>query len=141
MLPSSGPGGRRFKSSLPDQSFLAVKQHIWFFVYSGIGKIEAVKAAEFNRQVSPPIAGGAPHAHEQRECWEQRIACPYYKLRPTALGRKTWPFVSIRTHAAAIKSLNCLVDSSMHENKTKSGEPLGKSQWKGEGHFYAARRS
>ena len=68
-------------------------------------------------------------------------SCPYYKLRPTALGRKTWPFVSIRTHAAAIKSLNCLVDSSMHENKTKSGEPLGKSQWKGEGHFYAAPRS
>jgi hypothetical protein len=32
----SGPGGRRFKSSLPDQSFQAHKQHFWFFVYSGV---------------------------------------------------------------------------------------------------------
>src|ERR1700680_4396292 len=31
--PGSGPGGRRFKSSLPDQSFQAVKQHFWFSVY------------------------------------------------------------------------------------------------------------
>ena len=29
----SGPGGRRFKSSLPDQSFLALKHHFWFSVY------------------------------------------------------------------------------------------------------------
>jgi hypothetical protein len=29
----SGPGGRRFKSSLPDQSFQALKRHFWFSVY------------------------------------------------------------------------------------------------------------
>ena len=29
----SGPGGRRFKSSLPDQSFQALKQHFWSFAY------------------------------------------------------------------------------------------------------------
>jgi hypothetical protein len=31
--PGSGPGGRRFKSSLPDQYFQALKQHFWFSVY------------------------------------------------------------------------------------------------------------
>ena len=35
--PGSGPGGRRFKSSLPDQSFQVHKQRFWFFVYSGVG--------------------------------------------------------------------------------------------------------
>jgi hypothetical protein len=29
----SGPGGRRFKSSLPDQSFQAVERYFWFSVY------------------------------------------------------------------------------------------------------------
>ena len=29
--PGSGPGGRRFKSSLPDQYFEAHKLHFWFF--------------------------------------------------------------------------------------------------------------
>ena len=32
----SGPGGRRFKSSLPDQSFQAHKQRFWFFVYTAV---------------------------------------------------------------------------------------------------------
>jgi hypothetical protein len=31
--PGSGPGGRRFKSSLPDQSFQVLKLHFWFSVY------------------------------------------------------------------------------------------------------------
>ena len=31
--PGSGPGGRRFKSSLPDQSFQALELHFWFSVY------------------------------------------------------------------------------------------------------------
>src|SRR5262249_13588484 len=35
--PNSGPGGRRFKSSLPDQSFQALEAHFWFFDYSGAG--------------------------------------------------------------------------------------------------------
>src|SRR5208337_1658769 len=31
--PGSGPGGRRFKSSLPDQSFQYDIRTFWFFVY------------------------------------------------------------------------------------------------------------
>ena len=31
--PGSGPGGRRFKSSLPDQSFQRLKLYFWFSVY------------------------------------------------------------------------------------------------------------
>src|SRR5581483_2222520 len=33
----SGPGGRRFKSSLPDQSFQTHERHFWFFVYRDVG--------------------------------------------------------------------------------------------------------
>src|SRR5579872_7238425 len=32
----SGPGGRRFKSSLPDHYFQAYRSHFWFFVYSAV---------------------------------------------------------------------------------------------------------
>ena len=32
--PGSGPGGRRFKSSLPDQSFQVHKRYFWFPVDS-----------------------------------------------------------------------------------------------------------
>src|SRR5271167_2753600 len=32
--PGSGPGGRRFKSSLPDQYFQGVISDPWFFVHS-----------------------------------------------------------------------------------------------------------
>ena len=35
-IPFSGPGGRRFKSSLPDQYFQADKPHFWFSVYSAV---------------------------------------------------------------------------------------------------------
>ena len=35
-IPNSGPGGRRFKSSLADQSFQAHKEHFWIFVYSDV---------------------------------------------------------------------------------------------------------
>jgi hypothetical protein len=31
--PGSGPGGRRFKSSLPDQLFQVLKLHFWFSGY------------------------------------------------------------------------------------------------------------
>ena len=31
--PGSGPGGRRFKSSLPDHYFQTLKRHLWFSVY------------------------------------------------------------------------------------------------------------
>src|SRR5271166_772348 len=41
--PGSGPGGRRFKSSLPDQSFQALKLHFWFSVY--IDGVEIVDGA------------------------------------------------------------------------------------------------
>ena len=33
---NSGPGGRRFKSSLPDQFFQALKAHFWISVYSAV---------------------------------------------------------------------------------------------------------
>ena len=32
----SGPGGRRFKSSLPDQSFQALKSYFWFFRHTAV---------------------------------------------------------------------------------------------------------
>jgi hypothetical protein len=41
--PGSGPGGRRFKSSLPDQSFQILKLHFWFSVY--IDGVEFVDGA------------------------------------------------------------------------------------------------
>ncbi len=34
--PGSGPGGRRFKSSLPDQSFQSVKRYFWFSRYIAV---------------------------------------------------------------------------------------------------------
>ena len=43
--PGSGPGGRRFKSSLPDQSFQALKLHFWFSVY--IDGVEIVDGRVF----------------------------------------------------------------------------------------------
>ena len=43
--PGSGPGGRRFKSSLPDQSFQAHKLRFWFFVY--IDGVEIVDGRVF----------------------------------------------------------------------------------------------
>src|SRR5437588_1223143 len=39
----SGPGGRRFKSSLPDQSFQGLTLHFWFSVY--IAGVEIVDGA------------------------------------------------------------------------------------------------
>ena len=41
----SGPGGRRFKSSLPDQSFQTLKLHFWFSVY--IDGVEIVDGRVF----------------------------------------------------------------------------------------------
>jgi hypothetical protein len=41
--PGSGPGGRRFKSSLPDHSFQALKLHFWVSVY--IDGVEIVDGA------------------------------------------------------------------------------------------------
>src|SRR6266852_9519953 len=34
--PGSGPGGRRFKSSLPDQFFQALKVRFWISVYNAV---------------------------------------------------------------------------------------------------------
>ena len=50
MKPIFGTRGRRFKSSLPDQSFQALKAHFWLFVYSGVDEIVD---GEFFR-VGPP---------------------------------------------------------------------------------------
>ncbi|HEV2965215.1 MAG TPA: hypothetical protein VG649_25545, partial [Candidatus Angelobacter sp.] len=42
----SGPGGRRFKSSLPDQSFQSVTIHFWSAALTDVGEIEAAKASK-----------------------------------------------------------------------------------------------
>jgi len=60
MESGSGPGGRRFKSSLPDQYFQADKQRFWFFVYTAVGKIEAERSSEFNKLT---FLAGFPHPH------------------------------------------------------------------------------
>ena len=59
--PGSGPGGRRFKSSLPDQSFQALKLHFWFSVYmDGVeivdGHIFLENSRKFHR-IMEPLAG------------------------------------------------------------------------------------
>src|SRR5271155_5219238 len=41
----SGPGGRRFKSSLPDQFFQTLELHFWFSVY--INGVEIVDGHAF----------------------------------------------------------------------------------------------
>src|SRR5260370_31221209 len=44
----SGPGGRRFKSSLPDQSFQALERHFWFSVYiDGVEIVDGACIADF----------------------------------------------------------------------------------------------
>ena len=46
--PGSGPGGRRFKSSLPDQHFQALKLHFWFSVYiDGVDFVDGACFADF----------------------------------------------------------------------------------------------
>jgi hypothetical protein len=55
--PGSGPGGRRFKSSLPDQYFQVDKQHFWFFVYIAVVDFvdgEILTGATISRPVNVP---------------------------------------------------------------------------------------
>jgi hypothetical protein len=47
--PGSGPGGRRFKSSLPDQSFQRLTVNFWSAAYSGVGDFEAARTSEINK--------------------------------------------------------------------------------------------
>ena len=54
ILLCSGPGGRRFKSSLPDQPFQADKQHFWIFITAAVDKIEA-DTLSFARTQSVPL--------------------------------------------------------------------------------------
>ena len=49
--PGSGPGGRRFKSSLPDQFLQSLTRDFWFSVYSGVDDFEAVRASEINKLI------------------------------------------------------------------------------------------
>ena len=44
----SGPGGRRFKSSLPDHSFQSLTVNFWSAALSGVDEFEAAKASEIN---------------------------------------------------------------------------------------------
>jgi hypothetical protein len=46
--PGSGPGGRRFKSSLPDHYFQTLKLHFWFSVYiDGVEIVDGACIARF----------------------------------------------------------------------------------------------
>jgi hypothetical protein len=45
----SGPGGRRFKSSLPDQFFQSLTIDFWYAALSGVGDFEAAKASKINK--------------------------------------------------------------------------------------------
>ena len=47
--PGSGPGGRRFKSSLPDHYFQSLTINSWCPALSGVGKVEAAKASKINK--------------------------------------------------------------------------------------------
>ena len=44
--PGSGPGGRRFKSSLPDHSFQSHKFNFWIPVYTAVDDFVTVKASD-----------------------------------------------------------------------------------------------
>jgi hypothetical protein len=54
--PGSGPGGRRFKSSLPDQCFQSLTMNFWFAALMDVGEIEAAKASEINQKTAGPIS-------------------------------------------------------------------------------------
>src|SRR5206468_2791350 len=54
--PGSGPGGRRFKSSLPDQSFQRVTSHFWCAVYIDVDDFVTVMLSlTLNMAVSAAI--------------------------------------------------------------------------------------
>jgi hypothetical protein len=69
--PGSGPGGRRFKSSLPDQSFQALKLRFWFF--------RLHRCRRICRKLCPGLActacscrSGVPRCRRQRRTWRGR---------------------------------------------------------------------
>ena len=49
----SGPGGRRFKSSLPDHSFQSLTINFWLTAYAAEGDFEAAKASKINKHNFP----------------------------------------------------------------------------------------
>jgi hypothetical protein len=51
--PGSGPGGRRFKSSLPDHLFQSLTVDFWSAALSSVGGIEAAKASKINKSKIP----------------------------------------------------------------------------------------
>src|SRR5712691_10461743 len=57
----SGPGGRRFKSSLPDQSFQTLKLHFWFSVYIDVGDfVDGPCVADFSKDMRLQIQTDFP---------------------------------------------------------------------------------
>jgi hypothetical protein len=48
--PGSGPGGRRFKSSLPDHYFQSLTINFWSAALIDVGEIEAAKASKINKR-------------------------------------------------------------------------------------------
>jgi hypothetical protein len=49
--PGSGPGGRRFKSSLPDQFFQSDTNNFWSAAYSGVGDFVAARTPKINKEI------------------------------------------------------------------------------------------
>ena len=61
MESGSGPGGRRFKSSLPDQFFQSDTNDFWSGAHSSVGDFVAARASEISKpplsQMSAPFCG------------------------------------------------------------------------------------
>src|SRR5271170_1650063 len=79
--PGSGPGGRRFKSSLPDQSFQTLKQHFWFSVYSdGVeivdGRVFLDFPLGFHRELQPNLLARTRLSLPGRTSMQGHCLCP-----------------------------------------------------------------
>ena len=66
--PGSGPGGRRFKSSLPDHCFQALKTHFWFSGYSAV--VDFVDGESHRVQYA-----GDPRGDERQPCRTRIVLC------------------------------------------------------------------
>src|SRR5579863_9808858 len=79
--PGSGPGGRRFKSSLPDQSFQTLKLQFWFSVY--IDGVDFVDGRVFldlpegsHREIQPDLPARTRLALPSKTSMRGYCLCP-----------------------------------------------------------------
>ena len=98
-LLNSGPGGRRFKSSLPDQYFQAHKQHFWISVYNAVGGIEGGQShrAQYAGDRRRPTGGKpsasptfrhSPNQPDRRPDQSATIPTGRQAIRRARLGKK-----------------------------------------------------